>query len=490
MNIYDIKTRSYNELSQGYFAQKEYICPLCDSFKCNEAYQLKQHLKEEHNNRSVRTFRYGKSSSSGYVCPLCDFVSDEKQDMDNHFIAEHFDEIENRFYFYRLTGSYICLHCDYICSDEKEMQLHQREVHFPAEEAQFIQLLTADSAFVNVLSYTEKMTLLYAYYGMTNVEISRTLNISANTVGTILFRFLKRATECKVVLRLYEMLRVENSSNPEQEMPQDEIPGLDREGNVIGFYNKDRLHNPADPIAHASVILLIAKKDLESSSKKIEEQLRFLVCTKSSQFLTLAAKTENIDDLLLSEDEKTTESKRVRKRWLDFQGGQCEKQDSPNIEIGKPLPSDIFLAAAEREYKEEIRIKASGLKSSAAKTAIRLKEKSEDMSKFRYLYTDKVYRSPLDPVGLNTEISQVFVYRLPDELAENSVLVRDKWTDSVGGIKEKEYPSQFLLWSEIEQLSASQETVLMEGAKRVVERLKQDSNLKKKMFDLLEEIGD
>ncbi len=489
MNIYDIKTRSYNELSQGYYAEKEYICPLCESFNCNDAYQLKQHLKEEHNNRSVRSFRYGRSFSVGYSCPLCDFVSDDKQDMDKHFNIEHLDEIENRFYFYRLTGNYVCLHCDYICKDEKKMQQHQKEVHLADEEAQFIQLLTADSAFVNILSYTEKMTLLYAYYGMTNVEIARTLNISASTVGTILFRFLKRATECKVILRLYELLRVENPSNPELEMLQDEIPGLDSDGNVKGFYNKDRLHNPADPIPHASVILLVAKKDIKNAHKDIEEQMRFLVCTKSSQLLTLAVKKENIDNLLPKENEKMTRSKKIKKRWLDFQGGQCEKKDSDKIAIGKPLPEDIFINAAAREYLEEIRIKASGLKSNNSESAMRLKQQSEDMSKLRYLYTDKVYKSPLDPVGLNTEISQVFVYRLPDELDEKSVLVRDKWTDSIGGTKEKEYPSQFLSWNEIEQLSTSEETVLMEGARRVVNRLKQDPKLKQKMFDLLKEIG-
>lgn len=131
------------------------------------------------------------------------------------------------------------------------------------------------------------------------------------------------------------------------------------------------------------------------------------------------------------------QNQKNKKRWIDFQGGQCEKQDSSAIEIGKPLPEEIFIRAAEREYQEEIRIKAVGLKSSDPETAIRLKEQSMNMSKLRYLYTDKVYRSPLDPVGLNTEITQVFLYRLPDELPENSVLVKDRWTDSIGGIKEK-----------------------------------------------------
>ncbi len=480
MNIYDIKTKTYNELSQGYYPEKRYICPLCDDFSCHEAYQMKQHLKEAHNNRSVRSLRYGKSSSTGYSCPLCDFTSRKGQIMEEHFKKEHYNGVENRFYFYRLTGRYICLHCDYICDDLSQMQLHQKEAHLASEEALFIQLLTADSAFVNVLSYPEKMTLLYAYYGMTNVEIARTLGISANTVGTILHRFLKRATESKVLLRLYELLKVEDqSSSAESAMPEDKIPGLDEDGRVKGFYNKDRLHDPTDPISHASVILLVAKKDEE-------QKMRFLICTKSSQLLTLAVKSDNVENLIPAENGKT-KSKKIKKRWIDFQGGQCEKQDSSAIEIGKPLPEEIFIRAAEREYQEEIRIKAVGLKSSDPETAIRLKEQSMNMSKLRYLYTDKVYRSPLDPVGLNTEITQVFLYRLPDELPENSVLVKDRWTDSIGGIKEKEYPSQFLTWEEIEQLQNSEDTVLMEGARRVVDKMKADFKLKQKMFDLLKE---
>ena len=290
---------------------------------------------------------------------------------------------------------------------------------------------------------------------------------------------MKRATECKVILQLYELLNIENQFNPELEIIQDEIPGLDSDGNVKGFYNKDRLHDPTDPILHASVILLVTKKDTESSHENIEEQIRFLISTKSSQLLTMAVKNENIDDLLPSENKKLAKSPKIKKRWLDFQGGHCEKQDSDNIKIGEPLNEDIFISAAKREYKEEIRIKASGLKSNNPETALGLKQQSEDMSKLCYLYTDKVYKSPLDPVGLNTEITQVFVYRLPDELDEKSILVRDKWTDSVGGTKEKEYPSEFLLWDEIEQLSECEQTVLMDGARRVVERIK-DPQLKQK----------
>ena len=56
----------------------------------------------------------------------------------------------------------------------------------------------SDSAFVNVLSYTEKMTLLYAYYGMTNVEIARTLECECQYCRYYFVQVLKEQQNVKL----------------------------------------------------------------------------------------------------------------------------------------------------------------------------------------------------------------------------------------------------------------------------------------------------
>ena len=45
MNIYDIKTRIYNELSQGYYSEKEYVVHFVTLLDVTRLIQMKQHLK-------------------------------------------------------------------------------------------------------------------------------------------------------------------------------------------------------------------------------------------------------------------------------------------------------------------------------------------------------------------------------------------------------------------------------------------------------------
>jgi hypothetical protein len=374
------------------------------------------------------------------------------------------DELR-RGYYYDKDKSYTCLHCEFICETAAAMERHMKEVHDQNEESLFYQLLNADS-ILNELSYPVKMVAYCLYRRMTDKEIGETLGMNPNTVRSHRRLLRKKYNECKVMLMLCEMMNLgKQSERVKLPEPDECIPGLDTEGHVIGFYSKDRLHDPNRPIPHASVLLLVAQRHSDGV-------MRFLVCTKSSRMLTLAGKAGQGKERMPYAEEDVADGKQVSKRWIDIEGGHCQESDSAAIEMNKALPEDIFINAAKREYLEEIYIKSESL----------------DTSKLMYLYTDKTSETGtlLFPVGQNIETTNVYLVRLPDGIPQARILVRDTWTDSVGGTITKRYPSEFMTFEELESFAASGNTALMDGAQRIVDRMKRDPELKRYMFEMLE----
>ncbi len=379
---------------------------------------------------------------------------------DTREIAMNIYDIENRTvdelrqgYYYDPGKGYICLHCEFTSTSASAMESHLKEIHSKEEDSFFYHLLNADSV-LGELSYPVKMVAYCLYKRMTDKEIGETLNMNPNTVRSHRRLLRKKYSECKVMLMLCERMNLgRQSDRARPPAPDERIPGLDADGNVIGFFGKDRVHDPKRPIPHASVLLLVAQRHEDGA-------MRFLICTKSSRMLTFAGKAD------------AAFGEQLHKRWIDIEGGQCQQSDCAAIELHKPLPEEIFINAAKRELEEEVYIKAYPL----------------DTAKPMYLYTDETGKegTKLFPFGQNMETTRVYLVRLPDGIPQNRILVRDTWTDSVGGSITKRYPSEFVTFEELLGFVDSDDTALMDGALRVVERMKRDPTLKKRMFDMLE----
>lgn len=361
-------------------------------------------------------------------------------------------DIENRTIDELLQGHYhdekkghVCLHCEFTCSNLKEMVQHWEDVHSQDAEANFLSLLNMDS--ILDMSYVEKGLYHAFYLQMGDKEIEETLKMKGSTIRSYRRLLQKELLRCKAMLMICEKLNLTKRPYNKKVEPDQRLPGLDDAGNVIGFFSKDRVHSSTDAIHHYSTLLLVSQRDQEG-------QFRFLTCTKSSKLIT-----------------QTGIIGPFRKKWIDCEGGLCQESDSDNIALGKPLNDEIFLHAAKREFLEEVHIKGFQL----------------DPDKLVYLYTDECDK-PLHPTGHNRETSAVYIYLLPDHIPKANILVRDEWTDSIGEVVKKKYPSELMTWDEIEAISESDESdmALMDGLGRVVERMKQDPALKKRMFDLLE----
>ena len=354
------------------------------------------------------------------------------------------EELLQGFYYQDKKG-YICLCCDYVCTDLGAIKTHCGQHHKQDDETAFLNLVNMDS--ILDMSYIEKSVYHAFYLEKTDKEIEEELGINGNTIRSYRRLLQKELCRCKVMLMLCERLKLSKRPYKKKVEADERIPGMDVNGNVIGFYTKERVHSVADPIYHASTLLLVVKRDLQG-------QMRFLTCTKSSKMITMTGTVG-----------------RFNKKWIDIEGGQCQENDSDLIEIGKPLPDNIFLNCAMRELEEEIAIKNYKI----------------DPKRLQFLYWDKSNK-PMYPNGHNTEITGVFITRIPDDIPKANILVRDEWADSIGEVVKKKYPSELMTWDELEAIADSDEkdVALMDGLGRIVDHIKRDSELKKKMFEMLE----
>ncbi len=317
----------------------------------------------------------------------------------------------------------------------------------------FLQIVNADS--ILGLSDKEKSFYIARYKGMSDAEIAEAIGMNHNTVRSHQFLLRKKVLEAKLTLLLWnlsmadsEKKKISISKKTEKPRPDERLPGLDENGHVYDFFTKAQVHDKLKPIHHASVIILVAQRGADGV-------MRFLVCTKSSKMLTISGMDA------------------IGKTYLDVMGGHVEEQDG-DVAIGELLPNNAYFGAAVREFLEEVNIKSSKP----------LVLKPENLV---YLYTDEGDR-PLYPDLYNLETSQVFVARLPDNIAKENTLVRDSWADSYGVLHRWRFPSQFLTFDELIALAGSgkDNVFLMDAAQRVMERLSEDTKLKEKLFEILE----
>ncbi len=359
-----------------------------------------------------------------------------------------------RGYYHDETEGFICLQCDeFSCIKEEEMQKHIEDVHSSEREQRFLKIINFDDALD--LSAKEKNFYTARFLGMSDAEIAASIGMTPSTVRSHQFLLRKKVLKAKLTLMLWDMLmpkelkedKKRKSKKSEKPSPDERIPGLDNKGLVCGFYTKDEVHNPAKPIHHASVILLVAQQGTDG-------QFRFLVCTKSSKMLTISGDISAIG-----------------KSCLDVIGGHVEEGDSLWVKIGSPLPAEVFLGAAAREFKEEVHIKSA-------------KPVSFQPENLVYLCSDES-ALPLYPNRFNIETSQVFLALLPANITKANILVRDEWTDSWGVAVKRKYPSQLLTWDELNAIPESDDTFLMDGAQRLVDHMREEPSLKERMFELL-----
>ncbi len=325
------------------------------------------------------------------------------------------------------------------------------------KDAFFWKILSCDS--ILELSDKEKSAYISKYRGRSYQDTAKALGMNYNSVRTLQFLLKKKVQAAKLTLLLWNMLTPEDEQNggkgkskkTEIPAPDERLPGLDKDGKAFGFFTKEQVHDPHNPIYHGSTITLVAQCGADGI-------YRFLVCTKSSKLLTIS---DNPDALM-------------GRSYLDVLGGQVEQDDG--VVLGQPISDLAYHNCAVREtLLEELNIKSSEP----------LKFKAENLV---YLYTDEADRE-LFPGLRNIEKSQVFVAKIPEQITTKNILVKDSWRDSLGILYKKRFPSQFLSWEELCDLKDGKDNVfLMDAAQRVVERLSEDEQLKNKLFKILESI--
>ena len=345
---------------------------------------------------------------------------------------------------------FVCLECDYASKKEADLQKHWQEAHRSDQETRFIRLLNADSIVGGGgFSPLEKTIALHIFHGKKNSEIVEAMNgeVSINTIKTIRSKFVSLYNSAKLFLLMGQMMNLEKRPYKRQEPESDLIPGLDAPGGrVIGYFNKDQLHNRENPIPHATVLVLVAQR--EPSKAKGRPTWRFLVANKAGAIITLYNRVG-----------KTGMIK------LDTIGGHTGKDDG-NVKTGEALPRNLSLGTAHREMLEETHIKNGSI----------------DLSRLVYFYQSS-YDGSI-PAGWNIETSDVFLYVLEDAVKPANVFVREQYVDSLGGLVKARYPARFMTLEELYTLS---ESSYMDGLGRIVADLKQDPVLENKLYDLLEQ---
>ncbi|GEM_PF-2456571 len=365
----------------------------------------------------------------------------------------------------KISNRLICSGCELelVATNENEykMRKHWEQYHNADKESRFINLINSSIAD---LSYIEKLVCYRIFLGMSNKEIAEDLNIQAvTTVNSIRQRFKSLYERSKIILMLSEMLPPfkKNRKTVREEL----IPALDQvTGRIINFYTKEQLHsyNPEMAPLHPTVIILVVRKD---------EQNNWTLLVKDKA---------NMVASLTGELVKSNFSIR-----LDFCGGHVEIIDivlsigtkiGDNIKrnIGKELNHKAYLNTARRELVEEV-----SLRGGSAIDPDNLIE-----------FCDITYNGPT-LLGWNNEISKIYIYQIPSEIPTGQVRTWDMWEDPLTGKKvKKEYVCEFKTLPELMSIYDENADNYMDGAMRVLEKMKSEPTLEKHLFNLLDKMGE
>ena len=348
---------------------------------------------------------------------------------------------------------YVCMGCEFISINEHDVKSHWERYHNSDRESRFINLLNSSIAD---LSYIEKLVCYRIYLGMSNKEIAEELNIPAvTTVNSIRQRFKGFYERSKIMLLLCDMLPPfkRNKKTVREEL----IPSLNPETlHIENFYTKEEIHSREIAALHPTVILVLARND--------ENGWTFLVKDKANMIASLTGGLV----------------KDMYGRMLDFCGGHVEICDLEITEtgkathdrkrfIGKPI-SGAYGKTAKRELIEEVSLRGGA-----------------DIDPDRLIeFCDIKYAGPTF-LGWNNEISKIYLYILYDVPAKN-VRTYDVWEDPFTGKKvRKEYVCEFKTLPELMRIYDEDKSNYMDGALRVLEKLRSEPEVEKHLFNILDE---
>ena len=346
------------------------------------------------------------------------------------------------------NNTFVCLECEFSSDDEKQMKSHWHYYH-QKNQSRFIQLLNADASLD--FTYIEKMVYYRFFIGMKNKEIAKELNIKISTVNSMRLRLKLLYNKSKIIVLMGDMFPSTSFKENKKSTTEELIPGLDGDTDkIIGFYNKHELHHAENPIPHATILIIVAQKNRENN-------WTFLVTDKANKMSTLS-----------------NDYSKPRFEKFDFIGGHIEQIDfekdvSDGYEkfIGKPVSTEVFTNAAKREFFEELTVRGTVL--------------NPDLIEF----CEMPFNGPTYPTGWNVEKSMVYVYVLPDHISQSKIRVKDSWTDSCKKRVFREYTSNFRTWDELEAIYDANNDAFMDGAKRVIETLNKNTDLKHQLFEIL-----
>jgi len=353
---------------------------------------------------------------------------------------------------------YTCIECEFSSRNENEAAEHWGICH-NSLKLNFLRLINIGILDFN---YAEKRAFYHFAFAKnaSYKEIAEEIGVNSPvTVSSMRQRFDNLVEKSKIILLINEFL------NPTKKYVksyyQELMPSLSDNLTINGFYNKERLHSSSDPLAHATVINLVCKRNTDGA-------WRFLLADKiNSIFFT---------DIL------------KRKRLLDFAGGghveisdlTCDLMLLADIKKGKTvevinrykgttLSNDVFKRCAKREFFEEVKVRGAKVN-----------------PRFIELY-DIPYDGLTPFGGWNKEvISKIYLLILPQSLKEQNIRVWESWEDSIGRLTKREYVSQFLSWNELDSLYDEGDN-FMDGTSRVIAALREKPELKAKMFSLLDQ---
>ncbi|MCL2671180.1 MAG: hypothetical protein FWF10_03980 [Clostridiales bacterium] len=322
---------------------------------------------------------------------------------------------------YTKQKKYSCLWCNAAFSSESEAQEHVDTAHTP--ESRFNILLNADSLF----NFSTLEFLVYGgmFLGMDAKAIGDELGQSPSSVRGVRQNFYNQVAQAKAMLMLHEIISLRQSplrrynKASESEREKEQKLAVDNDNRVSGLYNITELHG--QPMRHATCLILLMQKGDDGD-------LRFFCVDKArkstgghgSLFLWDCAGTHlSVSDLNLSADKA----------------------------IGTTLQPKHFKNAALRDLSKTLRIPYTDV----------------NPGSLAYLFTNS-YSGPIS-YGINHEITDVFVYKLPSD-AKN-IKIYDQYTDSLGETVKKQFRTKYFNYAEL--LTEYRERRLMEGLSRVVE---------------------
>ena len=342
---------------------------------------------------------------------------------------------------------FVCLGCDFSTTDEETAGNHWRQCHHSDLKRRFSQLISMDS--VLGFSGLEKACIYRMFWGMSNKEIAEELNIKAvTTVNSIRQRLKALYNKSKLALLLENMMpQFKTYTKKSHQDIGKMMPGLDQPGgNIIGLFTKDQLHNSENPIAHTSVILIVAAKR--------NNRWLFLVKDKGA----MATSFHRI--------------KNPRFTMLDFPGGHVELQDCIDSQDCVRIPEKIpvhyaFRNAGKRELLEEVK----GIQGFYPENLIE--------------FCEIKYEGPTFPIGYNVGMSEILIYILPETVNIKEIKVYDEWIDTLGAVVRRAFSVQFKTWTEIDALYDQDHHQSMDGLKRVIEEFRAVPALKNRLYALL-----